>query len=175
MGMIFSPPASKMFPFLLLPLSLGVRGLSSTNLWCGHCQEWNKSFSTVDLMSHHNPHNSHNNPHMFSQYRAAKGERVQYSLTAGVGGMLPPKPGDLLLMTSKVYGQLFIKHNGRVVPDSYLLVKEGHVSHVEGHIDLSTGDVLELFTGYITSYKRYKRMEYFGNKYTDSFNGTSVE
>ena len=61
--------------------------------------------------------------------------------------MLPPKPGDLLLMTSKVYGQLFIKHNGRVVPDSYLLVKEGHVSHVEGNIDLSSGDVLELFTG----------------------------
>ena len=81
------------------------------------------------------------------QYRATTGERVQYSLTAGVGGMLPPKPGDLLLMTSKVYGQLFIKHNGRVVPDSYLLVKEGHVSHVEGHIDLSGGDVLELFTG----------------------------
>ena len=81
------------------------------------------------------------------QYRATTGERVQYSLTAGVGGMLPPKPGDLLLMTSKVYGQLFIKHNGRVVPDSYLLVKEGHVSHVEGHIDLSSGDVLELFTG----------------------------
>ena len=81
------------------------------------------------------------------QYRAATGERVQYSLTAGVGGMLPPKPGDLLLMTSKVYGQLFIKHNGRVVPDSYLLVKEGHVSHVEGNIELSSGDVLELFTG----------------------------
>ena len=61
--------------------------------------------------------------------------------------MLPPKPGDLLLMTSKVYGQLFIKHNGLVVPESYLLVKEGHVSHVEGHIDLASGDVLELFTG----------------------------
>ena len=65
--MIFSPPASKMFPFLLLLLSLGVRGLSSTNLWCGHCQEWNKSFSTVDLMSHSSPHNSHNSPHQFSK------------------------------------------------------------------------------------------------------------
>ena len=81
------------------------------------------------------------------QYRATKGERVQYSLTAGVGGMLPPKPGDLLLMTSKVYGQLFIKHNGMVLPKSYLLVKEGHVSHVEGDIHLNEGDVLELFTG----------------------------
>ena len=91
------------------------------------------------------------------QYRATKGERVQYSLTAGVGGMLPPKPGDLLLMTSKVYGQLFIKHNGRVVPDSYLLVKEGHVSHVEGHLDLSSGDVLELFTGKLITKYYYLR------------------
>lgn len=98
------------------------------------------------------------------QYRATKGERVQYSLTAGVGGMLPPKPGDLLLMTSKVYGQLFIKHNGRVVPDSYLLVKEGHVSHVEGHLDLSSGDVLELFTGkFITKYYYLTILYSYGN------------
>merc|ERR1719150_2767766 len=88
-------------------------------------------------MSHTSPHNSLNNPHQFSQYRATTGERVQYSLTAGVGGMLPPKPGDLLLMTSKVYGQLFIKHNGLVLPDSYL----------------ASGDVLELFTGHVTSSK----------------------
>ena len=64
--LIFSPPASKMFASLLL-LLITVRGLSSTNLWCGHCQEWNKSFSTVDLMSHYNPHNSHHNPHLFSK------------------------------------------------------------------------------------------------------------
>ena len=100
---------------------------------------------------------------MSGQYRATKGERVQYSLTAGVGGMLPPKPGDLLLMTSKVYGQLFIKHNGRVVPDSYLLVKEGHVSHVEGHIDLSSGDVLELFTGKFILCKYDKPYYLYGN------------
>ena len=101
---------------------------------------------------------------MSGQYRAIKGERVQYSLTAGVGGMLPPKPGDLLLMTSKVYGQLFIKHNGRVVPDSYLLVKEGHVSHVEGHLDLSSGDVLELFTGkLITKYYYLTILYSYGN------------
>ena len=81
------------------------------------------------------------------QYRAGSAERVQFSLTAGVGGMLPSKPGDLLLMTSKVYAQLFIKHNGMVLPKSYLLVKEGHVSHVEGDIHLNEGDVLELFTG----------------------------
>merc|ERR1711874_859318 len=72
----------KMFTSLLL-LSITVTGLAATNLWCGHSQEWNKSFSTVDLINH-------NNPHHFSQYRAASGERVQYSLTAGVGGMLPP-------------------------------------------------------------------------------------
>ena len=65
--MIFSPPASKMFPFLLLLLSLGVRGLSSTNLWCGHCQEWNKSFSTVDLMSLGQPLTSLSQPQVFSK------------------------------------------------------------------------------------------------------------
>ena len=77
--------------------------------------------------------------------------------------MLPPKPGDLLLMTSKVYGQLFIKHNGRVVPDSYLLVKEGHVSHVEGNIELSSGDVLELFTGKFILCKYDKPYYLYGN------------
>ena len=81
------------------------------------------------------------------QYRASSSERLHFSLTAGVGGMLPSKPGDLLLNTSKVYGQLYIKHNGVVIPSTYLLVKEGHVSHVEGELHLKRGDVLELFTG----------------------------
>ena len=44
-----------MFASILL-LSIILKGLSCTNLWCGHSQEWNKSFSTVDLMSHNNPH-----------------------------------------------------------------------------------------------------------------------
>ena len=35
------------------------------------------------------------------------------SVTAVVGGMLPPKPGDLLMNTSPVYGQIFLKHNGQ--------------------------------------------------------------
>ena len=48
-------PASKMFASVLL-LSIILTGLSCTNLWCGYSQEWNKSFSTVDLMSHNNPH-----------------------------------------------------------------------------------------------------------------------
>ena len=52
---IVSAPASKMFASILL-LSIILTGLSCTNLWCGHSQEWNKSFSTVDLMSHNNPH-----------------------------------------------------------------------------------------------------------------------
>merc|ERR1711990_905664 len=139
------PLSSKMLLQVLL-LSCIVNGISSSNLWCGYTQEWKQSFSTVEMMDQLSLQS-------VSQYRAGQGERVRFSLTAGVGGMLPSKPGDLLLMTSKVYGQLFIKHNGRVVPDSYLLVKEGHVSHVEGHIDLSTGDVLELFTGHVTSSK----------------------
>ena len=56
-------------------------------------------------------------------------EEVTLTLTATVGGMLPPKPGDLMLLPSQVFGQMFVRLNGEVVPDSYLLVKEGQVSH----------------------------------------------
>jgi hypothetical protein len=34
------------------------------------------------------------------------------TVTGVVGGMLPPKPGDLLMNTSPVYAQIFINHNG---------------------------------------------------------------
>ena len=47
-------------------------------------------------------------------YQAAERGWVAFTVTATVGGMLPPKPGDLLLIPSPVYGQIFVKHNGRV-------------------------------------------------------------
>ena len=47
-------------------------------------------------------------------YQATERGWVAFTVTATVGGMLPPKPGDLLLIPSPVYGQIFVKHNGRV-------------------------------------------------------------
>jgi hypothetical protein len=53
------------------------------------------------------------------------------TVTGVVGGMLPPKPGDLLMNTSPVYAQIFINHNGQcriaffvlIVKDSVVLFK----------------------------------------------------
>ena len=74
-------------------------------------------------------------------------EEVTLTLTATVGGMLPPKPGDLMLLPSQVFGQMFVRLNGEVVPDSYLLVKEGQVSHREMQLTLEQGDTVDLFSG----------------------------
>ena len=94
-------------------------------------------------------------------------------MTATVGGMLPPKPGDLLLIPSPVYGQIFVRHNGRRIwgrlaremlsyfivgmvhvgahktmnSFPYLLVKQGEVGNYEGKVMMEKGDTLELFTG----------------------------
>ena len=74
-------------------------------------------------------------------------EEVTLTLTATVGGMLPPKPGDLMLLPSRVFAQMFIRLNGEIVPESYLLVKEGQVSHKEMQLTLEQGDIVDLFTG----------------------------
>jgi ABC-type siderophore export system fused ATPase/permease subunit len=35
------------------------------------------------------------------------------TVTGVVGGMLPPKPGDILMNTSPVYGQIFLNYAGQ--------------------------------------------------------------
>jgi hypothetical protein len=35
------------------------------------------------------------------------------TVTGVVGGMLPPKPGDILMNTSPVYGQIFLNYVGQ--------------------------------------------------------------
>ena len=37
------------------------------------------------------------------------------TLTAVVGGMLPSKPGDILMEISPVYAQLYVKINGKEI------------------------------------------------------------
>jgi hypothetical protein len=44
------------------------------------------------------------------------------TVTGVVGGMLPPKPGDLLMNTSPVYAQIFINHNGKCCIAFFVLI-----------------------------------------------------
>jgi hypothetical protein len=44
------------------------------------------------------------------------------TVTGVVGGMLPPKPGDLLMNTSPVYAQIFINHNGECCIAFFVLI-----------------------------------------------------
>merc|ERR1712183_58835 len=139
-------------------------GLSG-DLWCGSTQTWNKRFSTVELMDMNNE--------TISQYRHGSGSGVIFSLTASIGALIGPtdKFQNVQKIPGEVYGQLYIKQNGRVFPPSYLLVKEGQVNHVEGNIDLSSGDVLELFTGHITLEKSYVK----NGRWNIKIPGISVE
>ena len=85
---------------------------------CGYRAEWNASHSTITYMDTF----SHLTNQVVGPLDTETGvftspERGSFTFTvvATVGGMLPPKPGDLLLIPSPVYGQIFVKHNGKLI------------------------------------------------------------
>jgi len=99
-----------------------------------------------------------------TKFRAPVAGFYTVTVTAVVGGMLPSKPGDLLMNTSPVYAQIFLKHNGvlrldgstgekRIEETNYLLVREGHVGDLTSSVYLGQGDTLELYAGHVTSTK----------------------
>merc|ERR1739848_9852 len=104
----------------LLLISVLMNGLSCNLWWCGSTQTWNKRFSRVDLTDLNNA--------TMSQYRADARASARFSLTAVVGPLLKSRAS----LQRKMYGQLFLKVNGDVVPQGYLLVTtEDHINHVE--------------------------------------------
>jgi len=137
----------------------------SGNLWCGYSPEWTSSYSRISFSPEHGYRGINNQTVKHQdEYTAVMKEEVTLTLTATVGGMLPPKPGDLMLLPSQVFGQMFVRLNGEVVPDSYLLVKEGQVSHKEMQLTLEQGDTVDLFTGHVTR-EKISRDAYASNRH----------
>merc|ERR1719495_825878 len=109
-------------------------------LWCGHQPEWTLSHKTIsyldNMVEDTKPLNAKT-----GIFQAPGSGFYTVTITAVVGGMIPSKPGDLLMDTSPVYGQIFLKHNGMMRVDGslgdkkieethYLLVKEGEVAQI---------------------------------------------
>lgn len=139
-------------------------GLSSGNIWCGYQPEWNRSHSTIPFLSISQENVVATTPMDKTKFRAPVAGFYTVTVTAVVGGMLPSKPGDLLMNTSPVYAQIFLKHNGvlrldgstgekRIEETNYLLVREGHVGDLTSSVYLGQGDTLELYAGHVTSTK----------------------
>ena len=74
-----------------LVVLLGVAGRGGAEHWCGYRAEWNTSQAQVLWEGGAG-----------GGWVAARPGPVLVTLTATVGGMLPPKPGDLLLVPSPV-------------------------------------------------------------------------
>ena len=100
----------------LLPPGLLFSGVTyGSNHWCGFRPEWNTSQATINYLdTYQYMSNSLYHPldTTTGVYHAEERGWYAFTVTATVGGMLPPKPGDLLLIPSPVYGQIFVKHNG---------------------------------------------------------------
>ena len=121
---------------------------------CVHQPEWNASLSTITFAG--GEEEAAINPHT-GQFTAEVAGWHHYTVAATVGGMLPPKPGDHLLLPSPTFAQVFLSHNGQVRPTGeehgslpYLLVTEDEVAAMEDAVFMEVGDTLELVTGHVT-------------------------
>ena len=105
-------------PFLLLLLSASSTASSPDqpiSSWCGYQPEWRDSFSTITYADQTNLTGDDDLGTMDMEtgvFTVAGMGHYYITVTATVGGMLPPKPGDVLLKTSPVYGQIFLKKRG---------------------------------------------------------------
>merc|ERR1712198_192008 len=163
----------------LLCCLLGVSSISGN--WCGYQSEWKAPYTTItyetkgfdsDGLSFNATTGVFTSPQLYE---------YMVTVTAVVGGMLPPKPGDLLMTTSPVYAQLFLKitenshfdesHRRRGVSEenAYLLVKEGEVAALKVTMLLNKNDRVHLVAGHVTKSK-YSR-EAYNHKVTNLTGG----
>jgi hypothetical protein len=63
---------------------------------------------------------------MFVYIQAPHAGFYTVTVTGVVGGMLPPKPGDILMNTSPVYAQIFLTHNGKKVHSRIIVFNRRH-------------------------------------------------
>merc|ERR1719383_788937 len=100
--------------------------------WCGYQDEWRKGYSTITYRQSQGLTGDDRSFNFTSGiFTSPQHGRYQVVVSAVVGGMLPPKPGDLLMNTSPVYAQIFLKFNGNIKIDEeprFLTVQEGQVS-----------------------------------------------
>eukprot|EP00088_Acartia_fossae_P006700 TRINITY_DN13088_c0_g1_i3.p1 TRINITY_DN13088_c0_g1~~TRINITY_DN13088_c0_g1_i3.p1 ORF type:complete len:168 (-),score=33.98 TRINITY_DN13088_c0_g1_i3:136-639(-) len=136
--------------------------LPDNSMWCAYTPEWNNSYSTITYQTQNfYESNEIDEPMnlMTGIFQAKTSGYYTVTVTAVVGGMLPSKPGDILMEISPVYAQLYVKVNGKLMMNnekghlSYLIVKPNVVGELELTLHLSAGDTVQLQTGHVTSYK----------------------
>jgi len=135
---------------------------SAGTMWCGFSSEWNTSYSTVtyDSQNFYEVEETEEplNP-VTGIFKVKNTGTYTVTVTAVVGGMLPSKPGDILMEISPVYAQLYLKINGKLMMSdmrghqNYLVVKPKEVAELAITTFLNKGDIIELQTGHVTSYK----------------------
>ena len=82
----------------LIVLLLSLIKFGQSNWSCGYAQEWGKSFAKVI----YDDKPGTMGQQYESSFESDQKQMVVVTVTATVGGMLPSKPGDILLETSKV-------------------------------------------------------------------------
>merc|ERR1711973_12470 len=131
---------------------------------CGYQNEWRETFSTIPYDVDQGTYGDESQQTWLNattgKFMTRETERYRVIVTAVVGGMPPPKPGDIRLNTSPVYAQIFLYESSEGTNeawltgnDNYLLVKEGEVANLETTVWLSPGVSLELRTGHVTRHK----------------------